>query len=130
MTEQRPLRHIPNAELAVHALDGNRTAWSAPAARHLSVCPVCREQLTVYERVVEAGRHTYPGDVLQTPPPHVWEAVRADVAADRPRPPRRVARDLLLCTAHLILRCASALLRALSRTLTRLRPDGPHGPRL
>ncbi|MDQ1034014.1 hypothetical protein QFZ75_000430 [Streptomyces sp. V3I8] len=124
MADQRAPCHIPNAELAVHALDGGRTAWSAPAARHLSVCPLCRERLTAYERVVEAGRLTYPGDVLQAPSPRVWDQVRAHVAADRARTPPGpcpAVRNLLLRAGRQVLRGASAVLRVLFRRLVRPR---------
>ncbi|MFE9680432.1 hypothetical protein [Streptomyces sp. NPDC006285] len=126
--------HIPNAELAVRALDGNRSVWSASAARHLARCGVCRDQLTAYERVVAAGRLTRPGQVLLDPPRGVWAAVRTGLAADSRRttpsgrPHARTLLALRRAGSH-VLRGSAAVVRAAARLHARLRPHRPHRPR-
>ncbi|MDX3800183.1 hypothetical protein, partial [Streptomyces sp. AK04-3B] len=82
MAERRALPHIPSAELAAHALDGERAVWGAGAARHLSLCHICRERLTAYERAAAAGRLHRPGETLHPPPARVWATVRAHLEAD------------------------------------------------
>lgn len=130
MGDHRAWCHIPNAELAVRALDGGRALWSTSAACHLGRCGACRDRLAVYERVVAAGRLTHPGQVLQEPPPRVWAAVRTDLVADRRRttptggPPVPTARRV----GNHALRYSVGVVRAVSRHLLRLRPGGPRGP--
>ncbi|MDQ0964217.1 hypothetical protein QFZ66_008095 [Streptomyces sp. B4I13] len=85
MAERRALPHIPSAELAAHALDGDRAAWDADAERHLSLCPTCRERLTAYARAAASGRLHRPGETLHEPPARVWATVRAHLDDDRRR---------------------------------------------
>lgn len=133
MAEWRALPHIPSAELAAHALDGDRAAWGADAERHLSLCHTCRERLTAYARAAAAGRLHRPGETLHEPPDRVWATVRAHLDADRrrtgpplrpppppPFPPSPVRSLRRACRQAW--RCSFAATRAAVLRLTRLRP--------
>ncbi|GGX69903.1 hypothetical protein [Streptomyces fructofermentans] len=87
MTVPQPAPHLSPADLAQHALDGARTPWSAEAVRHLRACAACRSRLAAFERVVAAGRSTYPYEALVPPAPRVWEAISSEVRADAAPPP-------------------------------------------
>ncbi|GGR76417.1 hypothetical protein GCM10010269_14500 [Streptomyces humidus] len=130
MAERPALRHIPHAELVSRALDGAGAPWGAAAARHLGLCRACRERLALYERAVAAGRLSRAGETLHTPPTRVWTAIRAQLAADRPRTPPspppaapRAVRRALACAR----RGRKAVARAVVRLLARLRPGPPRG---
>ncbi|MCX5264612.1 hypothetical protein [Streptomyces sp. NBC_00199] len=138
MAEWRALPHIPSAELAAHALDGERAAWGAGAARHLSLCHICRERLTAYERAAAAGRLHRPGETLHPPPARVWATVRAHLDAERrrPGPPLRPPPPLLPPSRVRSLRracrqvwqCSCAATKAALLRLTRLRPGRRRKP--
>lgn len=130
MADHRTRRHIPNTELAVRALDGDRTVWSASHVRHLSLCRACRDRLTAYRRVVEAGRLTRPGQTVQEPSARVWTGIRTRLALDRPsarpagrsptRPTARPRLPLLRRLGRHALRRPATVVRAFPRRLTRL----------
>jgi hypothetical protein len=85
MTDSLAAAHIPVSDLALHALDGPRTAWPPECAGHLRDCEACRDRLAVYAQVAGTGRRSYPGETLVRPGPHVWDAIRSELRAERER---------------------------------------------
>ncbi len=69
--------HTSPDVLALLAL-GEQVGTQAELA-HLQDCRVCRTELSQLSRAVEIGRGTNEEDVLQSPRPEVWEAVRAEL---------------------------------------------------
>lgn len=51
---------------------------------HLAECRVCSAELEELSRVVDAARHSHPGDVLATPRPVVWENIQREIQASQP----------------------------------------------
>lgn len=47
---------------------------------HLSECSECRAELHSLHGIADLGRRTTEGDALASPPPHVWEHIRAEIA--------------------------------------------------
>lgn len=71
--------HSDPDELALLAL-GERTARSDP---HLATCAQCQSELDQLRAVVATARRIEPEDQPVTPPPHVWDAVVAELGLGR-----------------------------------------------
>ena len=69
--------HTSPDVLALLAL-GEEVGTQAELA-HLQECRMCRTELSQLSHAVEIGRGTNEEDVLQSPRPEVWEAVRAEL---------------------------------------------------
>jgi hypothetical protein len=83
MATYRKTPHLPPEELAAHALDGPDGAWVLEEALHLFTCRQCHERLTEFERAMTAGRDADISELFPAPPPRVWEAIRAEIQAER-----------------------------------------------
>ncbi len=46
---------------------------------HLAECSECRAELQSLRTAADVGRLTNEGDVLSTPPPHVWQRIRQEL---------------------------------------------------
>ena len=53
---------------------------------HLSECSECRAELRSLSTAADIGRLTTEGDALASPPPHVWQRIRADLQLDGAEP--------------------------------------------
>lgn len=54
------------------------------AERHLEHCAACREELAALRELADTARRAAPADSASVrPPPRVWEAVTAEIAAER-----------------------------------------------
>lgn len=78
--------HLPPADLAQHVLDGARTPWPPGMLDHLHRCASCRDRVRAFERVDAAARGGLPPEPLVSPPVRVWEAILAEVRAERTGP--------------------------------------------
>ncbi len=75
------MSHIDPEIIAIEALEGS--TLDAAASAHLQQCAVCQDDIRALRRAADAGRAGTP-DGLEAPGPHVWDAIAAEVAADRP----------------------------------------------
>ncbi|MGY1456640.1 zf-HC2 domain-containing protein [Streptomyces sp. SS8] len=54
------------------------------AERHLEHCAACREELAALRELADTARRAAPADSVSVrPPPRVWEAIAAGIAAER-----------------------------------------------
>ncbi|KAB1976672.1 anti-sigma factor [Streptomyces triticiradicis] len=83
MTTYRRNPHLSPEELAARALDGPDGTWVLEEVLHLFACRQCHEQLTEFERAMTAGRDADISELFPSPPPRVWEAIRAEIRAER-----------------------------------------------
>lgn len=115
------MSHSDPDDLAMVAL--GELALDAEQAQHLRECAECADELAALERTVGVVRRASP-DTLETPAPHVWDAIARDVrtpdtapdAASAPASVHRVARGrrarsrLLLFGTGLVGAAAAVLL--------------------
>ncbi|MEU0786777.1 hypothetical protein ABZ341_35070 [Streptomyces sp. NPDC006173] len=92
MSGARPSGHLPPADLAQHVLDGPRTPWPPEGLDHLGHCALCRDRVRAFERVGAAARDSLPHEPLVSPPARVWEAILAEVRAERTEPAPEAGR--------------------------------------
>ncbi|MEU8794134.1 hypothetical protein [Streptomyces sp. NPDC048643] len=86
MSGARLSGHLPPADLAQHVLDAARAPWPPEDLDHLGHCAPCRDRVQAFERVDAAARDSLPQEPLVSPPPRVWEAILAEVRAERTDP--------------------------------------------
>ena len=72
--------HTSPDVLALLAL-GEEVGTPAELA-HLQECRTCRTELSELSHAVEVGRRSSEDDVLHSPRPEIWEAVRAELGFD------------------------------------------------
>jgi anti-sigma-K factor RskA len=51
--------------------------------RHLDSCPICQSELAELTRAAQLGRGTTPNDVIHSPSPRVWLAIRDELGLSR-----------------------------------------------
>ena len=75
--ETRPGSHVDPEVLALLAL--GEDAGDASDRDHLVVCTPCVEEVASFAAVVSVGRAVTPVDSPVSPPPAVWNAIRAEL---------------------------------------------------
>ncbi|MEU6546272.1 hypothetical protein [Streptomyces sp. NPDC046859] len=88
MSEAAP-GHLAPAALVERALSGDGPGDDGEAARHLTACAGCREQLSRLRRVVTVARAVEAQDLPAAPSRRVWESIERELRAsgepdDRP----------------------------------------------
>jgi hypothetical protein len=71
--------HVDPEVLALHALG---EPVDASASAHLTRCASCSAELQALSGVVDTGRALNGTETLESPPPRVWDAIRAELADD------------------------------------------------
>jgi hypothetical protein len=69
--------HTDPEILALRAL--GETAGTAHDAEHAGSCAHCRAELARLTDIVQLARGAGPGEILETPPPEVWDRIAAAV---------------------------------------------------
>ncbi|MFD7391539.1 hypothetical protein ACFV46_24055 [Streptomyces sp. NPDC059852] len=78
MSEAAP-GHLAPATLVEWALRGDGPGDDGEAARHLTVCAGCRDQLSRLRRVVTVAREVEARDVPSAPSRHLWERIEDEL---------------------------------------------------
>jgi hypothetical protein len=73
--------HLAPATLVEWALRGDLPGDDGEAARHLTSCAACREQLSRLRRIVTLAREVEARDLPAVPSRHVWERIEEELRA-------------------------------------------------